>query len=149
MAVITLLDILTHPYRQTDGWILDLFPFSSNRDGKHPTLLPPAGAAIAVWAERSRCRWSELFPIIDAEVTSDVCPLFFRLGYPGALARMCADARLEVTRERRIAATLNFDGADAACDAAFLGGPVALAGSRFSDGEFLVVAARAVARREG
>ena len=138
-------------------------------------LRPEGRAVIAVWGERSRCGWSEVFPIVDAEVKSEVCPLFFRLGYPGTLARMCADARLEVTRERRIAVTLNYDGADTACDAAFVGGPVALAWSRFSDdvrararkqyldaiepwrhddgyaipGEFLVVAARAVARREG
>jgi ubiquinone/menaquinone biosynthesis C-methylase UbiE len=131
--------------------------------------------AIAVWGERSRCGWSALFPIIDAEVASEVCPLFFQLGHPGALARMCADAQLEVTTERRIATTLNFAGAEDACDAAFLGGPVALAWSRFSadvrarvraryldaiehwrfdrgyaiPGEFVVVAARVAARRKG
>ncbi|MGH8202244.1 MAG: class I SAM-dependent methyltransferase [Steroidobacteraceae bacterium] len=138
-------------------------------------LRPGGRAAIAVWGERSKCGWSTLFPIVDAEVTSEVCPLFFQLGYPEVLARMCADARLEVARQCRITITLNFHSAGEACDAAFLGGPVALAWSRFSEdvrararnryldaiepwrcergyaipGEFLVVAARAAARREG
>lgn len=34
---------------------------------------------IAVWGERSKCAWSALFPIVDAEVASEVCPLFFRV----------------------------------------------------------------------
>lgn len=32
--------------------------------------------ALAVWGERSRCAWSEVFPFVDAEVSSDVCPMF-------------------------------------------------------------------------
>jgi ubiquinone/menaquinone biosynthesis C-methylase UbiE len=44
-------------------------------------VLRPGGRIIlAVWGERSRCGWAELFPIVDDEVASDVCPLFFRLG---------------------------------------------------------------------
>ncbi len=35
--------------------------------------------------------------------------------------------------EQRIAATLDYADADEACDAAFVGGPVALAWSRFDD----------------
>jgi ubiquinone/menaquinone biosynthesis C-methylase UbiE len=138
-------------------------------------LRPGGRMAIAVWGERSNCGWSALFPIVDAEVTSEVCPLFFQLGQPDALARMCADATLEVASQRRVTVTLNFHSPEEACDAAFLGGPVALAWSRFSEdvrararnryldaiepwrrergyaipGEFLVIAARAAARREG
>lgn len=88
---------------------------------------------IAVWGERSRCGWASLFGIVDAEVSSDVCPLFFRLGQAGALAHLCAGANLEIITERRIVATLAYaDGLDA-CDAALAGGPVALAWSRFDD----------------
>lgn len=95
-------------------------------------VLRPGGRfALSVWGERSRCGWSSLFEIVDAEVASEVCPLFFRLGQHGALARLCADAGLRVTRQRRIASTLDYADADAACDAAFSGGPVALAWSRF------------------
>jgi len=43
--------------------------------------LRPGGRAVAaVWGQRGRCGWAEVFPIIDARVKSEVCPLFFRLG---------------------------------------------------------------------
>jgi hypothetical protein len=98
-----------------------------------------------------------------------VCPLFFRLGQNDTLARLCAEERFETIEQQRIAATLIYADADEACSAAFVGGPVALAWSRFDSavrervraryleaiapwrdghgyrvpGEFVVVAARA------
>lgn len=89
--------------------------------------------ALSVWGERSRCGWSAVFPIIDDEVASEVCPLFFRLGEQDTLARLCTDAQFADVRRRRIATMLTFSDANAACDAAFVGGPVALAWSRFND----------------
>jgi SAM-dependent methyltransferase len=94
-------------------------------------LRPGGRVALAVWGERSRCGWSALFPIVDAEVASDVCPLFFRLGEQEALARLCADAGFERIEGHRITTTLVYADADEACSAAFAGGPVALAWSRF------------------
>jgi SAM-dependent methyltransferase len=99
----------------------------------HRVLRPGGRASLAVWGDRSKCGWSALFPIVDAEVSSEVCPLFFGLGQQDALVRLCADAKFEAVRYRRIATTLAFAGANEACDAAFLGGPVALAWSRFND----------------
>lgn len=96
-------------------------------------LRPGGRMVVAVWGERSRCGWSAVFPIVDAEVASDVCPLFFRLGQQDTLARLCADAKFEAIEHRRIATTLIYADADEACDAAFVGGPVALAWSRFND----------------
>ena len=87
--------------------------------------------SLSVWGERSHCGWSALFQIVDAEVASEVCPLFFRLGQQDTLARLCADAGFEVIEQRRIVTTLAYADADEACDAAFIGGPVALAWSRF------------------
>ena len=86
---------------------------------------------IAVWGEQSLCGWSALFSIVDAEVASEVCPTFFRLGRMDTLAKLCAEARFDAIEQHRIAATLDYADADAACEAAFLGGPVALAWSRF------------------
>jgi len=94
-------------------------------------LRPGGRVSLAVWGERSKCGWSAMFPIVDDEVASEVCPLFFRLGEMDTLARLCADAKFENVKHRRIAATLTFSDADEACDAAFVGGPVALAWSRF------------------
>jgi SAM-dependent methyltransferase len=94
-------------------------------------LRPGGRVSLAVWGERSKCGWSAIFPIVDDEVASEVCPLFFRLGEQDTLARLCADAKFGNVRHRRITATLTFCDADEACDAAFVGGPVALAWSRF------------------
>jgi len=77
-------------------------------------------------------------------VTSDVCPMFFGLGQRGALARLCAGAGLQVIVERRTADTLEYANADDACDAAFAGGPVALAWSRFDANVRVRVRARYV-----
>lgn len=96
-------------------------------------LRPGGRVALAVWGERSQCGWSPLFPIVDAEVTSAVCPLFFHLGQKDALAQLCFDVELEVIEQRRIASPLSYANADEACNAAFVAGPVALAWSRFDD----------------
>lgn len=96
-------------------------------------LRPGGRMAIAVWGERARCAWSALFPIVDAEVVGDVCPLFFHLGHGDTLARMCADARFEAVEQQRVSTTMEYADADQACSAAFIGGPVALAWSRFDE----------------
>jgi ubiquinone/menaquinone biosynthesis C-methylase UbiE len=97
-------------------------------------ILRPGGrVVISVWGERSHCGWASLFSIVDDEVVSDVCPLFFRLGQPGALARTCADASLKVMVQRRMQSVLEYANGDDAWKAALAGGPVALAWSRFDD----------------
>jgi ubiquinone/menaquinone biosynthesis C-methylase UbiE len=96
-------------------------------------LRPGGRVALAVWGERSKCGWSAVFPIVAKEVASEVCPLFFRLGQQDALARLCAEAKFEAVSDRRITTTLTFADAIEACDAAFVGGPVALAWSRFNE----------------
>ncbi|HUE09318.1 MAG TPA: methyltransferase domain-containing protein [Steroidobacteraceae bacterium] len=96
-------------------------------------LRPGGRISLAVWGERSKCGWSELFRIVDGEVASEVCPLFFRLGQQDTLARLCSAAEFEAVEYRRISTTLAYADANEACDAAFVGGPVALAWSRFSD----------------
>lgn len=94
-------------------------------------LRPGGRLGLAVWGERARCGWSAVFPIVDAEVTSEVCPLFFRLGQEGLLAGLCEKAGFHAVTQHRKKATLAYADADQACDAAFVGGPVALAWARF------------------
>jgi ubiquinone/menaquinone biosynthesis C-methylase UbiE len=94
-------------------------------------LRPGGRIALAVWGERSACGWAPVFPIVDAEVSSEVCPLFFRLGQRDTLARELARAGFAQIATERLATTLDHADADAACDAALVGGPVALAWSRF------------------
>lgn len=95
-------------------------------------LRPGGRMVVAVWGERAQRGWSAVFPIVDEEVVSQGCPLFFRLGQSDTLRQLCADAQLAVVQQRRIASTMDYDD-DEACDAAFVGGPVALAWSRFDE----------------
>ena len=44
------------------------------------TLKPGGRAVAAVWGERKRCGWADIFPVVDARVSSEVCPMFFQLG---------------------------------------------------------------------
>ena len=97
----------------------------------HRVLRPGGRAVLAVWGERARCGWAPLFGIVDAEVRSEVCPLFFGLGQGETLARRCASAGLQVTLQRRRSDSLDYVDAAEASAAAFAGGPVALAWSRF------------------
>jgi SAM-dependent methyltransferase len=94
-------------------------------------LRPGGRLVVAVWGERRNCGWASIFPIIDSRVASDVCPMFFALGVPGGLARLTEQAGLSDVTERRIDCELVYDDDAAALGAAFLGGPVALAYSRF------------------
>ncbi|MDO9438054.1 class I SAM-dependent methyltransferase [Hydrogenophaga sp.] len=105
-------------------------------------LRPGGRVGLAVWGERERCGWWPLFSIVDAEVSSEVCPLFFRLGQADTLTGLCADAGLVNVRRERLPGTLQYADGEEACRAAFAGGPVALAWSRFGD----AARARACAR---
>lgn len=98
----------------------------------HRVLLPGGRAVCVVWGERARCGWAEIFPIVDARVQSEVCPLFFRIGTGDCLERAYAAAGFSSMQSRRFPVTLDFASADDACEAAFVGGPVALAYSRFT-----------------
>ena len=97
-------------------------------------LLKPGGrAAAAVWGARAKCGWAEIFPITDARVASQVCPMFFQLGNQDMLARSFAEAGFTDIRFERLEVTLVYASDDDALGAAFRGGPVALAYARFDD----------------
>jgi hypothetical protein len=96
-------------------------------------LRPGGRIALAVWGERSQCGWAPLFEIVATEVSSEVCPLFFHLGQANQLTHLCEQEGFQVFDCRRLKATLAYVSAAQACDAAFLGGPVALAWSRFDE----------------
>jgi SAM-dependent methyltransferase len=96
-------------------------------------LKPGGRAAAALWGARRNCGWAEIFPITDARVASDVCPMFFHLGTRAMLAHAFAAAGFAGVRLERVATTLCYACADDALAAVFCGGPVALAYSRFDD----------------
>lgn len=96
-------------------------------------VLKPAGRLVlSVWGERARCGWAALFEIVDAEVASEVCPLFFGLGRGDVLAGLCSQAGFAQVVSQRLSSALLYANGDQACRAAFVGGPVAMAWSRFS-----------------
>lgn len=99
----------------------------------HRVLRPGGRAVVSVWGERRNCGWAELFPIVDARVESDVCPMFFALGAPGALAATLECAGFVDIDTKRLNVELHYASDDDALGAAFAGGPVALAASRFDD----------------
>jgi ubiquinone/menaquinone biosynthesis C-methylase UbiE len=97
-------------------------------------LLKSGGrAAVAVWGARARCGWAEIFPIVDRRVKSEVCPMFFQLGTGESLRLNLESAGFAEVQTSRISTTLEYDSADEALGAAFVGGPVALAYSRFDE----------------
>ncbi len=98
----------------------------------HRVLRPGGRAVVCVWGRRDLCGWNAVFPITDARVESDVCPLFFSLGAPRALDIGFQHAGFSDLREERIDKTLVWATEEEACGAIFAGGPVALAYSRFS-----------------
>lgn len=95
-------------------------------------VLKPGGRAVAlVWGSRERCGWAEIFPIVDKRVTTDVCPLFFQQGTGHALLYAFDKAGFCDTEEKRFSTFIHYDNAEDACDAMFIGGPVALAWKYF------------------
>ena len=95
-------------------------------------VLKPGGRAVAaVWGERRNCGWAELFPIVDSEVQSDVCPLFFGLGTGDSLRATFEDAGFASVEAHRLSVTSDFPNARDALTAMLDGGAVALATKRF------------------
>lgn len=97
-------------------------------------VLEPGGRAVAaVWGARENCGWAGIFPVMDARVNSEVCPLFFRLGTGETLARTFSAAGFGDVETVRISSRLEYESEDDALGAAFAGGPVAMAYARFDD----------------
>ena len=113
-------------------------------------LLRSKGRLVAsVWGERQACVGSDIFEIVDARVCSEVCPMFFRLGTGDALSGALRSAGLMDVDFQRLPAVLTYPSPQAACDAAFLGGAVALAYSHFDDATRKAVRAEYLASIEG
>lgn len=99
----------------------------------HRVLKKGGRMVAAVWGERSHCGWAEIFEIVDKRVSSEVCPMFFQLGTGNLLEMHFQKSGFSQISSRRINTTLNYDSDDAACGAAFEGGPVALAYFKFPE----------------
>lgn len=99
----------------------------------HRVLRSGGRGVAAVWGERRRCGWAEIFPIVDRRVHSEVCPMFFQLGTQDILERGFHDAGFQNVESERLLVTLHYESEEEALGAAFAGGPVALAYSRFDD----------------
>lgn len=97
-------------------------------------LLKPGGrVSVAVWGQRKNCGWAAVFEIVDKRVASEVCPMFFNLGNPGILEMSLQKAGFSDIKIEKISNTLIYENNEDAYNAAFIGGPVALAYNKFSD----------------
>lgn len=101
----------------------------------HRVLGAGGRAVAAVWGTRAACGWADIFPIVERRTASEVCPMFFRLGTGDVLAAEFSQAGFFDVRTVRISSTLHYRSDEDALGAAFVGGPVALAYSRFSDAD--------------
>jgi ubiquinone/menaquinone biosynthesis C-methylase UbiE len=96
-------------------------------------LVPGGRAVVAVWGARRNCGWAEIFPIVDARVQSEVCPMFFQLGTGDSLRMHFLSSGFTDVRADRLSTTLSYGSPEEAIGAAFVGGPVAMAYSRFDE----------------
>ena len=101
-------------------------------DQMYRVLRPGGRAVVCVWGRRDHCGWNAVFPIIDARVSSDVCPMFFFLGGVGALDFAFERAGFIDRHEERVPQTLVWRTDEEACGAIFPGGPVALPYSKMT-----------------
>lgn len=99
----------------------------------HRVLVPGGRAVAAVWGARANCGWAEIFPIVDSRVSTEVCPLFFQLGTGPSLEVVFQDAGFVDVAADRFETLLEYASEEDALGAAFAGGPVALAYSRFDE----------------
>jgi ubiquinone/menaquinone biosynthesis C-methylase UbiE len=99
----------------------------------HRVLVQDGRAVAAVWGARARCGWADIFPLVEARVESDVCPMFFQLGTGDSLAHAFSTAGFRDVCAERLSTFLEYTSGDEAADAAFVGGPVAMAYSRFDE----------------
>jgi ubiquinone/menaquinone biosynthesis C-methylase UbiE len=96
-------------------------------------VLRPGGRVVcSVWGPRESCGWAELFEIVDRNVASEVCPMFFQLGRPDMLELTFRASGFQNIRISRIDTLLVYRDDREALGAAFEGGPVALAYHKFS-----------------
>ena len=109
---------------------------------------PGGRVSVCVWGRRAACGFAEVFPIVDAHVESEVCPLFFSLGVPGALTASFKRAGLTEVVEESVRVTLSWASPDEACAAMLEGGAVALAWNRFTPEVRAVVRAQYLASLE-
>jgi ubiquinone/menaquinone biosynthesis C-methylase UbiE len=109
---------------------------------------PGGRVSISVWGRRAACGFAEVFPIVDAHVASEVCPLFFSLGVPGVPTAHLERAGFEDVFEESVPVTLSWASADEACSAMLEGGAVALAWNRFDAATQAIVRAEYLASLE-
>ena len=95
-------------------------------------LKPDGRAATVVWGQRSKCRWAEIFPIVNRVVELDVCPLFFSLGTGETLTNAYKKQGFKSVQTRRINTSLHYEDKQTLLKATIDGGAVALAAKRFN-----------------
>ena len=93
------------------------------------------GSCLAIgyvmWAARLQVPITSLE--VESRLTSDVCQMFFQLGTADTLTGTFLEAGFTDVRMERISTVLAYESEEQAIGAAFAGGPVAMAYSRFDE----------------
>ena len=98
----------------------------------HRVLRRNGRAVAAVWGDRRKCGWAEVFPVVDSVVQSDVCPLFFRVGSAHVLADEFKLAGFTEVEERKMDTLTRISSVEELHLSYLDSGPVALAVKRFT-----------------
>ena len=98
----------------------------------HRILCRNGRAVAAVWGDRCKCGWKDIFSVVDNVVQSDVCPLFFHIGTAHVLANEFSSAGFADVEERKFDVITKIPSVEQLHLTFLDSGPVALAVKRFT-----------------
>jgi ubiquinone/menaquinone biosynthesis C-methylase UbiE len=101
-------------------------------------LCPGGRLMLLVWGRAARVWWSPSIELVESRAAYyvSICPMMFFYGLPGVLARMVAEAGLELVHDEIVDGRMTYAGLADAVEAPLVGGPLAgLFANRLDDAQ--------------